>query len=270
MIVYDGELEQWLTAERQLMLKPDALTAFLGDRAVMLDAVRFDPTDTLNRGATKSGSHIGQCKRFLDVIELVDFTPLEQCQQLGNLASKALKVASGYSMRAGYFHPGQPEKLYRDRMVGLMGADGSRLPVLGAGVAELASAAFDTAGLMDPPRTISDIRPLFEEGRRAAEDADLGLQDILLTELRCNSSFSGSEAAHYAANELTMATRGLFAALSVGALQLQGDGPDGLGALILEPKSDANALQYLRVGRIEATVIDGVTSVSSAYAVARM
>jgi hypothetical protein len=268
MTNFDHGLEQWLRAERQQMTSA-AQTAYLNKKSEMLAANIFKPNDTRNRGATKSRSHIGVCAQYINTLESADFTPLEQCKQLGVLASKAFKVASGYAMRAGYFHPSEPAGLYRNRVVRLIDANGDRLPVLGRPVATLAEIGL-AAATTDAPQTVGDLRPLFAAGQEEAKQADDALWDLYRAELGRDSTFSGTEESQRTADELTLVTKGLFVALGIGALQLQGsDGPDGLGPLILEPKSDTTANYYLRAERLSVTTVGQTTLVSSADALPR-
>jgi hypothetical protein len=255
-------LENWLIAERQLMSRPDALTAFLNDRLKMLDGIAFDPQDPLNTGAAKSRSHINQCGHLLRVIESARLDPPDRSRQLGVLAAKSLKVASGYSMRAGYFHPSEPAELYRDRMIRLVDADGQPLPVLGRALSELEGMGLAAAGL-GAQDSIEALESLFEVGQRTASQADENLRELLSEERLHDPAFSGDTEAQRAADTLTVIPKSLFVALGIGALRIQGEGPDSLGPLILEPQSSANAQYFLRADRLEASVVNQVTQVSS-------
>ncbi len=261
--LYDG-LEQWLVAERQQMARPTALSAFMTKKDAMLDSIGFDPNDARNVGAAKARSHIEQCGTLVNIIESLGLEGLTRDKKLGDVASKAMKAATGYSMRAGYFHPNQPDELYTDRMIRLIGPNGKKIPVLGVDLQDLEGTALGTVHLSTSG--VANLRFLLGEGQTAANVADHNLRGLLLSE---KEGFAGSVEAQKTADELTLAVKGLFVAAAIGALRLQQDGPDGLGAIILEPRSDAEANQYLRIERLQSEVIDGITSVSSADAVSR-
>ncbi len=264
-----NSMELWLVAERQQMAQLGAATAFLSNKTAMLDAIQFDPNDPRNTGATKARSHIDQCGMLLNQIETYDLDPQERYKKLGDLASKTLKVASGYSMRAGYFHPTQPEGLYRDRMVKLIDDSGKVMPVLGLELASLESTALNLSHASEV-QDITDAKRLFSEGQNAASGSDYDLRELYLSEIARDEKFSGTVDAQKEADSLTIATKGLFVAISAGVIRLQQAGPDNLGPIILEPKSDANANFYLRVEDLQPITFDQVTQVTSRDTIARL
>ena len=256
-------IELWLTAERQQMARPDALTAFLSDRAAMLNTVGFEPDDSRNTGVAKARSHINSCLQLGNVFEAIPEGSIDWFKKLGDLASKSLKVASGYSMKAGYFYPADPDTLYRDRMISLVDESGNPAPVLGLDAGTLAQLGGETASVDSPVRSIADIKSMILQGQESARKSDNELRQLLLAERERDYSFAGSLEAQETADGLTLETKGLFVAISVGVLRLQQEGPSGLGAIILEPRSDAAANHYMRVEKLQPTDSAGVLSVFS-------
>jgi len=266
MNTIDASLELWLRAERQQMARPEALTAYLNDKSAMLNAVGHDPNTAQNTGAIKARTHIGNCMFLLDVVSNDGLSFDDSCKKLGELAAKALKVASGYAMRAGYFHPVEPTDLYRTRMVALLGDEGEDLPVLGSRITHLTHG--DLANEEDDVN-VDALKDIAKLGMNEAAHTDKRLQELLHRNRSLNPDFMGSYGAWEQADEITFVTRGLFASLAVGAIRLQGSGPQGLGPLILEPKSDSDADYFLRVTSIDSNCAESITTVWSDNTVKR-
>ncbi len=233
-------LENWLVAERQRMAHPDALTSFLADKQAMLESIAMPLDHTDNQGARKSVSHADAA--FREARTAAELDGDAQAKRLGIVGAKALKVASGFAMRAGYFLPNDND-LYRERMVELRSRTGESLPVLGAEIATL-------QGDRLLPESIDDLMDVAADGIRRVGEVNTNLRELLFEHRRDDAEFDGSLDAYTQALNASFELRGLYVVASAGALSLQGAGPNGDGPLILEPRSDGEAEFFLRANSI--------------------
>jgi hypothetical protein len=246
------------------MAHPEAQTAFLAEKDKMLQAILFDPEDSRNTGASKSGSHIGNCSRLNMLSQSDELSTSDRQLKMGELASKAFKVASGYSMRAGYLHPDQPETLYRERIVHLIDESGASVPVLGESVANLATMSNRTEW------NFYTMTEALNDGAAAAKVADLGLKDLLIEALRDDYYFTGSIEVQAVAATITLPVRTVFVCIGLGALEMQGLEPENHGPVILEPKSERQADHYLRIDELVGSQHNGITTVTSPHMIRRV
>ena len=256
----DKSLENWLVAERRRMSRPDVLTHFLADKQTMLDAVRLPVKDSKNKGVQKSESHAGQCVQLVERARGAN-DPEEEHLALGATASKFLKIASGLMMRAGYFHP-DDNGLYWDRMINLVDENDDRMYVLGSTVSRVAS-GFDG---IDDLYALADAA---QEGSKAVAAANNKIYEYVMHAGIDHPDFNGSAGAETTVRLIGLPVRRHYAGLCLASIGLQGEGLDGKGALILEPRADGDAHKFLRAGAIQLREVGGVSEAYSANSVPR-
>lgn len=242
------QVELWLRAERQAMSAPDALTAVLADRKAMYAELSKPPEDSSNKAVAKSDSHISTCALLIG--QAAAATTIEDRDRLlGTLSSRALKVASGYQMKAGYFIALDNDLLYQATMIDLINDQGHNLPTLGKDVYDLAIGDRETL-----PSDLMSMGKLVRAASLSAARANGELYGLTRTRRIGAEAFQswGDGSTEYYEHALRVGyqTKKGFAQLALGALYLQQDGFDGFGAIILEPLPDADANQFLRVDGI--------------------